>query len=78
MAYRTFTDKQGRTWEVRDRTKSEWELIPVGSNRERERFVRSPGYEKDPFELSIEELQRLLDEPEGGARSRPHKNPFTD
>jgi hypothetical protein len=39
--------------------------------------VASPGYEKDPFELSQEELQQLLD----GASSAPVrkvKNPFGD
>jgi len=37
--------------------------------------VPSPGYEKDPYELSQEELQRLLD----GAQAAPVrkvKNPF--
>lgn len=79
MAYRSFTDQRGRTWEVRDRSKSEWEFLPMGSNPERPKTVRAPGYEKDPFELSIEELQRLLDEPDvSGARTRPTKSPFKD
>lgn len=78
MGFRTFTDRQGRKWEVRDRTKSEWELLPMGSNTERQRTVRAPGYEKDPFELSEEELQRLLDEPDAGGRTRPSKSPFKD
>jgi hypothetical protein len=37
--------------------------------------VASPGYEKDPYELSQEELQRLLD----GAAAAPVRrvrNPF--
>jgi len=78
MGFRNFIDKQGRKWEVRDRSKTEWELLPLGENQERNRTVRSPGYEKDPFELSEEELQRLLDLPDNGARARPSKNPFND
>lgn len=51
----------------------------MGSNPERPKTVRAPGYEKDPFELSIEELQRLLDEPDvSGARTRPTRSPFKD
>ena len=39
--------------------------------------VSAPGYERDPFELSIEELQRLLDRaPRPG--SGPRKSPFKD
>ena len=78
MGFRNFTDPQGRKWEVRDRSKTEWELLPLGDNPERHRTVRSPGYEKDPFELSEEELQRLLSLPDNVARSRPSKNPFKD
>lgn len=78
MAYRNFVDLQGRKWEIRVRSKSEWELIPTGDNRERERTVHPPGYERDPFEMSIEELQRLLDEPDQLGRSKPGKSPFKD
>ncbi len=78
MGYRTFTDRQGRQWEVRDRTRSEWEFLPIGGNPERPRTVRAPGYEKDPFELSIEELQHLVDEPDAGGRARPSKFPFKE
>ena len=59
--FRKFTDSAGREWEVRPVSRSEWELSPTGSNPERPRTVASPGYEKDPYELSKEELQRLLD-----------------
>jgi hypothetical protein len=78
MGSRNITDQQGRKWEVRERSKSEWELFPVGDNKERMRTVRAPGYERDPFELSIEELQRLLDEPDAAGRSKPTKSPFKD
>ena len=78
MADRSFLDQQGRRWEIRVRSKSEWELIPAGDNRERRRFVHPPGYERDPFEMSVEELQRLLDEPDQTGRSKSPKSPFKD
>jgi hypothetical protein len=78
MGYRNFTDNEGRKWEIRERAKSEWELHPVGDNRERMRTVRPPGYERDPFEMSIEELQRLLDQPDMLGRTKPPKSPFAD
>lgn len=78
MGYRNFTDKQGRKWEVRDQSRSEWEFSPLGDNKERPKIVRSPGYEKDPFELSIEELQRLVDGPDESGRGKPKKSPFAD
>jgi hypothetical protein len=77
MAYRTFRDRDGHTWEVRARTRSEWSLEPVAGNPGRARDVASPGYEKDPFELSIEELQRLLDA-STPPRVRDVKSPFKD
>jgi hypothetical protein len=78
MADRSFLDQQGRRWEIRVRSKSEWELVPAGDNRERPRWVRPPGYEPDPFEMSVEELQRLLGQPDAMGRSKPGKNPFMD
>ena len=75
MGYRRFTDRNGRSWEVRDRAASEWEFHPVeGGAAVR---VRAPGYDKDPFELSNEELQKLLDEG-GGGTARPGKSPFPE
>jgi hypothetical protein len=75
MGYRRFTDRAGRTWEIRDRSASEWEYHPVdGGGAVR---VRAPGYDKDPFELSNEELQKRLDEA-GGGPSRARKSPFQD
>ena len=77
MAHRRFRDRDGHNWEVRVRTKDEWELSPVADNPGRLRTVRAPGYERDPFELSLEELQRLLD---GGTPSqgRGRPSPFKD
>ncbi len=77
MGYRRFSDRDGHQWEVRDRSKSEWELQPVGGNPHRPRTVRPPSYEADPFELSTEELQRLLDQ-SGEGPTRRVKSPFRD
>ncbi|NIM50590.1 MAG: hypothetical protein GTN62_09700 [Gemmatimonadales bacterium] len=77
MGYRRFTDREGNVWEVRDRSKREWQLEPVRGNPKPPVTASAPGYESDPFELSIEELQRLLDSAQP-APSRPRKSPFRD
>ena len=77
MGYRRFTDRDGNTWEVRDRTTSEWDFQPVGGNPRPTTRVQAPGYDNDPFELSNEELQRLLDNVPSPSRS-PRKSPFKD
>jgi hypothetical protein len=77
MGYRRFTDRTGQVWEVRDRTRNTWQLEPVSGNPGRSLTVPAPGYEQDPFELSEEELQRMLDAAPG-ASSRPKKSPFSD
>lgn len=77
MASRNFVDRDGNAWDVIPRSKTEWEFEPIGGNKEARKVVDPPGYERDPFELSNEELQRLLDsarEP----RTRPRKSPFLD
>lgn len=77
MAFRTFNDRNGHGWEVRNRAFRDWEFYPLANNPNAARRVTSPGYEKDPFELSVEELQRLLDSaPAPG--TRPKKSPFKD
>jgi hypothetical protein len=77
MAHRRFRDRSGQEWEVRARTRDEWELDPVGDNPGRPRTTRAPGYERDPYELSVEELQRLLDASAAPApRGKP--SPFKD
>jgi hypothetical protein len=77
MGHRRFRDRAGQDWEVRARTRDEWELDPVGENPDRPRTVGAPGYERDPYELSVEELQRLLDA--SAAVSTPGKrSPFKD
>lgn len=77
MGYRRFDDHDGETWEVRDRSRSEWELQPV-SGTGNAVTVPAPGYEADPFELSVEELQRLLDTARGTSRRSPPQSPFKD
>jgi hypothetical protein len=78
MGYRRFNDTEGNEWEVRDVSRSQWEIQPVGDNPNRSKTVPAPGYEKDPFELSEEELQRLLGDTSGPGRSQPSKSPFKD
>lgn len=77
MAHRRFRDRSGQEWEVRARTRDEWELDPVGDTPGPPRTTRSPGYERDPYELSVEELQRLLDASSAPA-SRGKPSPFKD
>jgi hypothetical protein len=77
VADRRFADRDGKRWEVRVRGRSEWLFEPVEGNAGPARTGAPPGYETDPFELSIEELQRVLD----GARAprqRPKSSPFRD
>jgi len=77
MAFRHFVDRDGRAWEVRNRSQAEWDFEPVSGNPGPARRVPAPGYERDPYELSIEELQRLLDgAPPAPSRSKP--SPFKE
>jgi hypothetical protein len=77
VGYRTFIDRDGRAWEVRPQSKSEWEFQPTGDNAGPARTGAAPGYEADPFEMSTEELQRLLDAARP-PRARPKASPFQD
>ena len=65
MGYRRITDRDGESWDIKDHSDSEWRFEPVGGNPADPVDVQAPGYQKDPFELSQEELQRMLD---GGQR----------
>ncbi len=77
MAHRNFKDRDGRLWRIIDRSSSEWEFRPEPGNPEPPRRVRPPGYEKDPFELSAEEVQRLLDS-SAAPRGPRKESPFRD
>jgi hypothetical protein len=77
MAFRRFTDRDGRVWEVRPTSRSEWEFEQVDGGQGAPLVAEAPGYESDPFELSVEELQRLLERARPlKTRSRP--SPFKD
>ena len=83
MGYRRLIDRDGEAWDIKDHSDSEWRFEPVAGNSASPVDVRAPGYQKDPFELSQEELQRLLDEGhrQGGGASTPRpkkKSPFLD
>lgn len=77
MGYRRFVDRQGRQWEVRDRSQFEWDLEPVGGNPGRRAVIRPPAHESDPFDVSETVLQRLLDE-QTSRGADPRKSPFKD
>ena len=77
MGFRRFDDNQGRPWEIRPRSRSEWQFEPLPGNPETRRTVRPPSYEEDPFELTDQELQRLLGSTRPGATRRP-PSPFKD
>jgi hypothetical protein len=77
MGFRRFVDRDRRSWEIRVRSREQWEFDPVEGNPGPGRSAAAPGYERDPFEMSIEELQRLLDAAAApAARRRP--SPFND
>ncbi|HEY9383378.1 MAG TPA: hypothetical protein VIP80_07660 [Gemmatimonadales bacterium] len=77
MGFRKFVDRNRQQWEIRDLSRSRWEFSPAGDNRLPAREVEPPGYEQDPYELSQEELQALLDASTGHSK-RATKNPFGD
>jgi hypothetical protein len=77
MGDRRFADRDGRRWDVRVISRNEWGFEPVEDNPGPARVGAAPGYESDPFELSTEELQRLLESAQP-PRSRPRPSPFLD
>ena len=78
MGYRRFNDRSGGAWDVKDVSRSEWEFVPASGAGKPVR-VTAPGYESDPFELSTEELQRMLERAIGEQERRgKRKSPFAD
>ena len=77
MSYRKFVDRTGNAWIVRDRSRWDWHFEPSGGNPEPAKKVRAPGHQDDPFELSNEELQRLLDSAPSATGPKA-RNPFED
>ena len=77
MGDRRFADRDGRVWDVLVRGRQEWLFEPADDNPGPRRESAGPGYERDPFELSVEELQRLLDAARPMQR-KPTKSPFLD
>lgn len=80
MSYRRFVDGRGQRWEIRKHAKGDWEFRPVGGNPDPVHRGAPPLYATDPFELSEQELRRILEgatpresAPRGGAPS-----PFKD
>ena len=79
MGYRRFTDRDGGVWEVRDRSRYEWEFVPTAGNPAERLTVQVPIYEGDPFEMSNEEIQRVLDKAGSHpTRRTPKSSPFQD
>jgi hypothetical protein len=76
MGYRRFDDASGRSWEVVVRGR-QWRFEPIDDNPGPAREAESPSYEKDPFELSVEELTRLLGQAQA-PRAAPKKSPFLE
>ena len=70
MSYRKLVDRDGQAWQIRDRSRWEWTFEPDGGNPGPARTVRAPTYQEDPFELSAEELQSLLDSARSSSRPR--------
>lgn len=76
---RKFKDAKGRSW-IAERPHASSDLVfrPLEGSERDERLARLPGHTKDPYELSDQELVRLLD----GARPRYSKpkrpSPFKD
>ncbi len=78
MGYRKFRDRDGAGWEVRDESDRRWVFKPLRGNEQSETHVTPPPRVDDPFELSTQELQKLLDggRPSRGGRRPP--SPFRD
>jgi hypothetical protein len=78
MSLRKFKDTGGGLWQVKVRSRHEWLFEPLPGNPETARTVEPPLYAEDPFELSEQELQRILagtgEGPARPDRPSPFKN----
>ena len=74
---RKFTDRDGNPWLVREDSRDRWKFEPLQGNRQSGFDINAPGYSKDPYELSTEEMQRILDANQI-TRRQPKKSPFLD
>ncbi len=68
MSFRNFSDRSGARWQVKPRSKGEWNMEPLPGNPAARRIASPPLYATDPFELSEQELQRILED----AREAPY------
>ncbi len=59
-------------------SRSEWTLEPIEGNPGPARVATPPGYETDPYEMSVEELQRLLDAACRGGSPRASRRSWTE
>jgi hypothetical protein len=78
MSYRALTDRKGNRWQVRPKAKREWHFEPLPGNPEPRRVAVPPGYEEDPFELSDQEIQRVLDSARAAGAGSGRPSPFGD
>lgn len=77
MGDRHFVDRDKRRWEIRVRGRREWLFEPLDDNPGPTRSAAAPSHETDPFEMSVEELQALLDAAPK-PKPRPESSPFLD
>lgn len=78
MGYRKYRDRDGDGWEIRDLSDRAWVFKPLRGNDRQEVRVTPPPRIDDPFELSSEELQKLLDGSRTSGPSRRPRSPFLD
>lgn len=78
MSLRKFKDATGGLWQVKIRSRHEWLLEPLPGNPDAPRTVEPPLYAEDPFELSEQELQRILAGAGEGSPRPARPSPFKD
>lgn len=78
MSHRHFVDRKGRNWRVRVRARGDWEFKPEPGNPEPPYHGEPPRHATDPYELSAEELQKILANAMPGDRPGGAPSPFRD